>query len=258
MGERAIVCTLNLWSLDRWPERRDSLSAFLRLHDPDLLCVQELRPETLAVLTEALPGHDRVQDPFPGWTGEGNVLWRRGAFMAAAHGAEDIGMLERDRRLFWVRLRRAGGGELLVATAHFTWPGNARESADGVNVRMEQARRAAAALAALAPDPEPALFLGDFNDHYHPIRILKAAGFQDCFTGLGRIPRATRPAAPTYKGPQQTVDWILYRGGLRPMTCEAADFFLGDIAPSDHKPVMATFAFEGSPPVAPAQGVVPP
>ena len=243
MGDRAVVCTLNLWSLDRWPERRDSLLAFLRMHDPDLLCVQELRPETLAVLIEALPSHDHVRDALPGWTREGNIFWRRGSFEPLARGAEDIGMLEPDRRLFWVRLRRPEGGELLLATAHFTWPGNARESADGVNVRMAQARRAAAALDALAPPPAAALFLGDLNEHYHPVRILKASGFEDCFTGLGRIPAATRPAAPTYKCPQQTVDWILYRGALRPMTCDAADFFLGDIAPSDHKPVLATFAF---------------
>lgn len=243
MEDRAVACTLNLWALDRWPERRDSLSAFLRLHSPDLLCVQELRPETLAAIAGTLPGHDHVEDPFRGWACEGNIFWRRDRFTALGHGAEEIGMLEPDRRLFWVRLRRADGGTLLLATAHLTWPGNEKERADGVNVRIAQARRAAAALDALAAPPAPTLLMGDFNDDYHPVRILKAAGWEDCFTGLGRVPKATRPAAPTFMGQEQTIDWILYRGDLRPMTCEAVDFFHGDIAPSDHKPVLAAFAF---------------
>lgn len=247
---RAVACTLNLWETSRWPERRDSLASFLGLHSPDILCVQELRPETLAVLEECLPGHDRVGDTFPGWTWEGNIFWRRGAFERMDHGIRDVGILEPERRLFWVRLRAAGGREMLVATAHFTWPGNEREKADGVNPRLGQARRAAEALDALAPAPAAALFMGDFNEHYHPVKVLKAAGFQDCFSGLGRHPKATRPAVPTWQGPEQTVDWILYRGALRPMTCEAVDFFHGDIAPSDHKPVLATFALGSAlPPV---------
>lgn len=241
MGDRAVICTLNLWETSRWPERSESLFRFLRLHSPDILCVQELRPETLVLIEKALPAHDRIRDGFPGWTREGNIFWRRRMFTEAVHGAEEAGMQEPDRRLFWASLRRKDGLDVLVSTAHFTWPGNEKEKADGVNVRMEQARRTAAILDRLAPAPMPLLFMGDLNDHYHPIKILEAAGLEDCFSGLGRAPVATRPAAPTYQGPAETLDWIFYRGDLRPMACEAVDFFHGDIAPSDHKPVIATF-----------------
>lgn len=247
MEERMVVCTLNLWETSRWAERSASLRRFLELHRPDLLCVQELRPESLALIQEALPDHDHVRDGFPGWSLEGNVFWNRSAFGLEDAGAEDVGMLETHRRLFWARLApaRRPKARLLVSTAHFTWPGNAREKEDGINIRMEQARRTSACLDLLAPSPAPLLFMGDLNDHYHPIRILKAAGLGECFSGMGRQPRATRPAAPTYQGPEETLDWIFYRGGIRPMTCEVVDFFHGDFAPSDHKPVLATFAFTG-------------
>lgn len=246
MERRAVICTLNLWQTSRWAERQASLLRFLELHSPDILCVQELRPESAILIERALPGHDRIRDPFPGWIREGNIFWRRGAFRSEAHGMEEVGMVEPERRLFWVRLGSAGGGSLLVSTAHFTWPGNAREMEDGVNVRRGQARRTAEALDRLAPSPFPALFMGDLNDHYHPIKVLKAAGFTDVFTGLGRNPRATRPAAPTYQGTEETLDWIFYRGNIRPMTAEVVDFFHGDFAPSDHKPVLATLAFTDS------------
>lgn len=242
MADRAVVCTFNLWETSRWEERKASLKRFLELHSPDLLCVQELRPESLALVKEALPGHDHVLDPFPGWTGEGNIFWNRSRFRPLSHGAEEIGMREPGRRLFWVLLQPASGAPVTVATAHFTWPGHPLEAESGVNARMGQARLALEALDRLAPAPRPLLFMGDFNDHYHPVRILAKGGLGDCFTGLGRNPKATRPAAPTYSGPEETLDWILYRGALRPMTAEAVDFFLGDFAPSDHKPVLSTFA----------------
>lgn len=247
MEERAVVCTLNLWETSRWNERRESLRRFLALHVPDLLCVQELRPESLALIEEALPGHDYVRDAFPGWTREGNIFWNRARFSSLAHGAEEAGMLEPDRRVFWARLGARQGAEILVATAHFTWPGNAREREDGINVRMGQARRTAAILDRLAPLPAPLLFMGDLNDSGNPVDILKEAGLEDVFTGLGRCPKVTRPAAPTYHGTEETLDWLLYRGSLRPMTCEAVDFFHGDFAPSDHKPVLATFAIPVGP-----------
>jgi endonuclease/exonuclease/phosphatase family metal-dependent hydrolase len=248
LEERAVVCTLNLWETSRWKERKESLRRFLALHAPDLLCVQELRPESLGLIGEALPGHEHVRDAFPGWTREGNIFWTSARFSLIGHGAEEAGMIEPDRRVFWARLRTRGGAEIVVATAHFTWPGNSREREDGINVRMEQARRTAAVLDRIAPAPAPLLFMGDLNDSGNPVDILKEAGLEDAFSGLGRFPKATRPAAPTYQGAEETLDWMFYRGSLRPMTCEAVDFFHGDFAPSDHKPVLATFAIPDGPP----------
>ena len=100
-------------------------------------------------------------------------------------------------------------------------------------------------LAEITNQDEPVLFMGDLNDYVHPIRILREDGFVDSFSGLGRTSPITIPAMPTAKGTPQTIDWIFHKGALRPMTSEVVDFFAGDIAPSDHKPVLATYSISG-------------
>ena len=169
------------------------------------------------------------------------------------YGAENIGMYEADRRLFWTRLTLKGkkGLQLLTATAHYTWSGNSTEYDGGVSPRYQQARETIRVLAEISNQDEPILFMGDLNDYVHPIRILREDGFVDCFSGLGRTSPITIPAMPTAKGTPQTIDWIywiywiFHKGALQPMTSEVIDFFAGDIAPSDHKPVLATYTISG-------------
>ncbi len=241
---RFVVCTYNLWNEQRWPERQEPLKQFLEYHVPDILCVQELRPITCDFVDAALTSHQRVEDPFEGWRREGNIFWNRELFDLAEYGAEDIGMLEELRRLFWVRLRIRGAeelGTLFVATAHYTWPGHAVELKDGANLRIPQARKTVEVLNALVPPDEPLLFMGDLNDSIHPIRILREGGLTDSFAALGRYTAPTWPAAPIDQGTPELDDWIFHRGPVRPMMSDIVDFFVGDLPPSDHKPLMATY-----------------
>lgn len=241
---RFVACTYNLWQDERWPERQEPLRRFIALHRPDILCVQELCSQSQVLLDQTLPAHQRVDDPFEGWTRESNIYWNQSLFNLIEYGAEDIGILEQWRRLFWVRLQPQITPEsppLLVATAHYTWPGNRQERKDRVNVRVTQALNTIEVLHRLASRPSPLLFMGDLNDHYLPLKVLQEGGLTDCFTALGRIPQITRPTYPTYVHTPQVIDWILHRGPIQPMTCDVVDFFMGDIAPSDHKPLLATY-----------------
>lgn len=240
---RFVVCTYNLWKDERWPDRQQPLRQFITLHQPDILCVQELRSQSRALLDQALATHQRINDPFKGWTRESNIYWNPSLFEPLEHGTEEIGLLEQWRRLFWVRLRPklTAGPPLLVATAHYTWPGNSKERRDGINVRIAQALNTVEALNRLADPSSPLLFMGDLNDHYLPLKVLQKAGLIHCFAALGRIPQVTRPAFPTDAHTPEVVDWMLHRGPLQPMTCDVVDFFVGDIAPSDHKPLLATY-----------------
>ncbi len=159
---RFVACTYNLWNTQRWPDRQAALNKFLELHLPDLLCVQELRPETQSFLDTVLKIHQRVTDSFEGWSNEGNIYWHSDLFELVEHGAEDIGMLETSRRLFWVRLRLLNTEEdqtLFVSTAHYTWYGNELERTKGINPRLEQARNTIKTLNKLVPPPEPLLFM---------------------------------------------------------------------------------------------------
>ncbi len=247
-----VVMTYNLWAYDRWPERADSLRSFLKSNTPDILGVQELRPETQKLLDDVLIEHQRVDDAFPGWTHEGNIYWHSAMFELVGFGSEEIGILEELRRLFWVRLRCVLAPErtILVATAHYTQPGAPAEYEGGINPRHEQANRTVDALARLVQDDEPVLFMGDLNDFFHPLRILREAGLRDCFAGLQQTPKPTHPAMPTARSnyplmPWDTpkvYDWLMHRGPIKPKTCAVVDYFYGDLAPSDHKPVVATYA----------------
>lgn len=237
-----LACTYNLWGTERWDERVRPLERFLTINQPDVLCVQELTPDSRALIERTLPSIRSVDDPLPGWTQEGNIFWNSKLFDLVGYGAQDVGMIEEPRRLWWVRLTNEAGRKIVVANAHFSWTGNVRELADRVNVRTGQAEAAAAALDRLVNDDEPLLLMGDFNDYIHPLRVLRMAGFEDSFMALGREAVATYPAMPFAQAPPELLDWMMHRGPIRPTLSSVVDFHVAERAPSDHKPILTTYA----------------
>jgi len=236
-----LACTYNLWGTARWEERRVPLERFLTVNEPDVFCVQELTEDSRTPIETTLPDLRSVDDPFPGWTQEGNIFWNSNLFDRVAHGAEDIGLLEELRRLWWVRLATKSGQALVVANAHFSWTGNVRELAERVNVRTGQAEEAVLALDRVVGEDEPVLLMGDFNDYLHPLRVLRMAGFEDSFMALGREAVVTYPAMPFAQQPPELLDWMMHRGLVRPTLTSVVDFYVGERAPSDHKPILTTY-----------------
>jgi endonuclease/exonuclease/phosphatase family metal-dependent hydrolase len=157
------------------------------------------------------------------------------------YGAEDTGMLEELRRLFWVRLVTERGSTLVVATAHFTQTGNQREITEHANVRIGQAVRGVASLDKLVRTNEPVLLMGDFNDYIHPLHMLRAGGFDDSFNALGRETPVTYPALPLPRQPPELLEWMMHRGPIRPTLTSVVDFYVGETPPSDHKPILTTY-----------------
>ncbi len=183
---RVSIVTYNIWMTERWPARAPALERFLALFSPDILCLQELQAETQAFLDKVLAGHERVHDPLPGWTSEGNIYWKKDLFGKIAHGAEAVGHVEPERRLFWARLKtKATGRTIFVSTAHLTSPRRKEELETGQSPRVGQLRRISAGLGRLVAPGEPAFFMGDMNDPRQPQRILGEAGFTSCFAALG-------------------------------------------------------------------------
>jgi endonuclease/exonuclease/phosphatase family metal-dependent hydrolase len=248
---RLSFVTLNLWITERWDARRPAVGEFLRLYRPDVLCVQELQPDTRAFLDDILPGHRRVEDLFSGWTNEGNIYWNGRHLEEVEHGAEDVGIVEPERRLFWARLRlREAGVTVLVSTAHFTFKGNEEEVDTGWSPRVRQTRQSIRALGRLAHSGEPVFFMGDFNDSSHPAYLLHEAGYTDCFTSLSLQSPPTAPCVPTSlrlphePATSQTLDWIVSNAQARAVAAQVPHFFYGDVAPSDHWPVLAVYEIE--------------
>ncbi|CAD7928807.1 unnamed protein product [Amoebophrya sp. A120] len=100
------IITLNAWNTEQWATRRAIVVDFFKTFRPDILCLQEVRPEVLDAVREALVGFEYLQDAsVPGYLVEGNILWNASKFDKLAIGAEDVGIEETERRLFWVLLR---------------------------------------------------------------------------------------------------------------------------------------------------------
>lgn len=245
-----IAQTHNLWGDHVADQRRASLEALYRLRPPDLLATQEQRGWSRDLIDEAMPGHDRVQDDFAGWATQSCLWWRRDQFEYLEHGADDVGILSPDARLFWVRLATASG-PVLLSTAHLTWPGHPQERESGVNQRTPQARAIVRRLAELSGN-DACLFTVDINDIGPPSWELGNGGFLDSFTALGRHSPVTHPVVPSgfaeeigtplspLASPRKAIDWIFFRGPVRARASEVVEFFHRGVAPSDHYPVAAT------------------
>lgn len=94
---------------------------------------------------------------------------------------------------------------------------------------------------------EPAFFMGDMNDPWHPQQILKQAGFVSCFAALGMqspptfqgYPTANvQPGEPTIS---EAIDLIAANGHARAIAASVPQCYADDTAPSDHWPVQAVY-----------------
>jgi endonuclease/exonuclease/phosphatase family metal-dependent hydrolase len=245
---RLSIVTYNIWQTYRWPERAAALERFLGLFSPDLLCLQELQQTTRDFLDGVLKEYGRVDDPFVGWASEGNIYWKKSLFELEGHGAEDVGHVEPERRLFWARLRlTAEKRTLFVSTAHLTTPRRQEEADTGQSPRVGQLKKIAAGLQRLVRKGEPAFFMGDMNDPRQPQPILKKAGFTSCFAALGLQSPPTFQCYPTANiepGEQtitEAIDLIVANQHARAVAASVPQCYHGDLAPSDHWPVHAIY-----------------
>lgn len=179
-------------------------------------------------------------------------LWNTQRFEHIGHGASPFGAIERDRRVFWVRLRHLlEQRELVFATVHLTWLGGSLELETGANPRLEQTRAVVRILDGIATD-DPCLVMGDLNDPVVPPRILGEAGFSDASGALGVVTPPTFPAFPLSTEssrrppflPPSTLDWQFHREAIRPLMTEVIDQPRRGVAPSDHRPLHTLYAFE--------------
>ena len=244
---RLSILTLNLWLNVRWNVREASVKTLLGVLNPDIFCVQELCAETQQSLDRFMPSHKRVCDGFEGWTTESNIYWNAEYLSLDEYGSEQVG-IEGNRRLFWVRLRLSNlATTILVSTAHLTFKGNSIEVETGYSPRQDQTRKIIASLEALSEPNEPVFFMGDLNDTSHPIHILHEAGYRNCFSAMGLPSPVTAPTYPTSNisldspALSQTLDWIVSNKNARAVSAMVPNFFYGDIAPSDHWPVLAVY-----------------
>jgi endonuclease/exonuclease/phosphatase family metal-dependent hydrolase len=238
------MVSYNLWNVERWPDREPALKKFLTTFRPDILCLQEIRNETIQCIGESLETHEHINDEFPGWTCESNIFWNKDYFTELDHGLEGLEMPEQDRGFFWVRLKLKGCDKtIFIATAHFTWQGNPEENETGLTPRNRQARQTINYLQKLANNDEPTFFMGDLNDPVIPHIFFSKAGFESCFKDLNLLCPPTFPALPTTNNicENQAIDWIFSNAKARTISASVPQFYFNGFTPSDHWPVHAIY-----------------
>ncbi len=247
---RVKVMTWNVWGNHRWPERQNALLRTLHSTSPDVLLLQEVCPAILTVLDASLPQYERIVEPSKkGWNNESNIYYNKTLLRKLDHGCSLLNMDDHpDRGLFWARF------ELLhkpitffVATVHMPWPGCPTELETGMNQRICTTIKVVEQMRRVCPSGEAAIVAGDFNDDFHPVRILQEElGFTDVFELLDMVPPITHPvrcsSVQEVMRPDRTLDWITcslptgnrvvgaYAKTLRGIECA-----------SDHLPVIAFF-----------------
>lgn len=250
---RISVMTFNCWGSKFWPERAESLAQLLSCTRTDIILLQEVTPDILSLVERTLANYDRVvDDTRHGWNKECNIFWNRDLFTLCEHGAKPLEIKDYIYRdLAWVRLALKFKPEkkLFFSTAHFPWSGCESEIDSGVNQRIQATHKVCSYLRKLVQPDEPAIFGGDFNDDFHPIRLLNEnAGFMDVFESLDLSPPITHPVRPSdpmeETRPNRTLDWITCS---LPYSCRVIGAYVKTIRggsfppPSDHLPVLAFF-----------------
>jgi endonuclease/exonuclease/phosphatase family metal-dependent hydrolase len=248
---RISVTTFNVWGDKLWPERSEPLIDTLNAIKSDVYLFQEVTKDIISCLDENLVDYSRVQQGNKeGWMKESNIYWNNTILDLVDFGFGDLAMPDYPLRgLFWVRLCLKGDNKktIFCSTAHFPWVGCQTEIETGINQRIPASIKVCEHLRRLVPPQEPAVFCGDLNEDYHPVRILnEELAFTDVFESLDLVPPSTHPVRPSSPEeemkPNQTLDWILCS---LPTQCRVVAAFAktvrrGKFPPaSDHMPVVA-------------------
>lgn len=247
--------TYNVWGNHYWPQRSEPLVKNLLRILPDVLVLQEVTPEILMLIDQSLMNYDRIKEKHISWSTESNIYWNTNIFSLIDHGFSSMNLDSHPNRgLFWVRLASIDNPDIaiFVSTTHLPWVGSPFELETGLNQRISTTQKICNILMDLCiSNPNNSFILaGDFNEDYHPLRILQERiEFVDVYELLDMTAPITHPVRPSdpkeERLPNRTLDWITCR--LRPGSRVMGAFVKasrGEFPPaSDHMPVIALFEF---------------
>ena len=233
-----------------WEARRDLLVETIRKYDPDLFGTQEMFDSQGRFIADGLPAYEWFgisrrgdhEDEHMGvfykrdklFVVESGNFWLSETPDAPGSMSWDVSL---PRMVTWARFREADGREIYFYNTHFPHRGqDAAARLECAKVIVQDIRRRTPAFADV-------ILLGDFNSAADSdVHALFSAELQDAWE-----------QAPERSGPETTssgwtgrtegrrIDWILYRGALRPTETETVDHHEGERYPSDHYPVFAVF-----------------
>lgn len=200
-----------------------------------------------------LAEHERIKDDSKlGWTCESNIYYNKNIFSLKEYGVLPLDIASNPHRgLFWLCLtvKLFPDITIFVSTAHLPWSGSKVEIETGINQRIPTCLKICEHFRQLVPPNKVLIFGGDFNDDFHPLRILnQELGMIDVFEALDLPPPITHPVRPSSPReemrPSRTLDWITC---TLPSNSRVLGAFVKSIRggryppASDHLPVVAFF-----------------
>ena len=255
------IATLNLmvFPTGRWDERRPLVEATLQSLRPDIVALQEVDrtiDQDHGLAASAVP-------PYRAFRGSSTIRstyprhWNAVSFLVAGRADRvthhDTLSLSYHRLAQRLRLVTDSGARLDVVNTHLHHP----VSEKGRTARYRQAQ-ALLSWFAEGDESTPIVLCGDLNGTPDEpfYTLLKAEGFESAFYAVhGHEPEKTYPSGlftpgwtpPPDGEPPVCVDYILYRGDVRPLSASLAwNLPSGTDAtlyPSDHIGLVADLSF---------------
>ena len=235
---RISVVSLNLWNTEHLEKRLDALRGFLSTYNADIFLFQEIRPELIKEFEKVLVNHNYISDPDKGWERESNIFYKKDMFTLLENGRIDLDMPEKERGVFWAKLKHnIEGKEFIASTVHLTWQGNADEVRTGLPYRHREAHDIVKKFPKIYGSL-PVFIAGDFNDPLHPGRMLQEAGFKDVFTILHEPHPLTFPCLGLTDGEYlvEGIDKMMVID-FKPLMASSPLFYIPGSTLSDHYPL---------------------
>jgi len=236
-----------------WENRRELLADTIRRYDPDIFGTQEMYESQGDYIAEQLPRYR--------WLGIGRegdhdgehmgVFYKKDKFFPVESGnfwlsetptvpASMSWNVSLPRMVTWVRFRDVQGEEFWFYNTHF--PHRAEDAA----ARFEASKVIAADIAKRVPSGARLIVVGDFNSAADSdVHELLTKTLTDAWAS-SPIKRGTETTSSRWTGETEgrRIDWILYRGAVKPLSIETVNYQLRGRYPSDHYPVYAEFVLE--------------
>jgi endonuclease/exonuclease/phosphatase family metal-dependent hydrolase len=244
-----------------WPDRRPILVECVRSLKPDIMGTQEGMYQQIKDMAADMPEFN--------WIGTGREGGSRNEFMAIFYRVDRFEPLEYDhfwlsdtpdvigsstwgntnkRMVTWVKFRdKNTKKEFYVINTHFDHQVQL--------ARVNSAKLIVQRIAALKTEL-PVFLIGDFNavagaNPAYDILTGAETGLKDSWLTAGK---RTGEGLDTFNGFKEIgkqgrrIDWILYRGTVKPLSSDIVPYIKNGQFPSDHQPVVARFEWVKSAP----------
>jgi endonuclease/exonuclease/phosphatase family metal-dependent hydrolase len=235
-----------------WQYRKKIFPPLFREYEADFMAFQEVNDFQLDDLKALLPDHDCIgrRRPAPDFW-QNNILFFRREWRLIDSNyfflSPTPDIPSRFRKSRWPRQCilgrfRSKGREISCGNTHFDFD---------ADVQMRSARLILDRLSAVSRN-YPAILTGDFNaspeGSAHAVFTGGETG-QDSLVKAGFINTFEPDFPATHHGFTGTgigdhIDWILYRGNLRPQSAHIIQDSIDGVYPSDHFPLRVVFHWE--------------